>query len=139
MAEQSPPFGLSLSPPCLFTKVVEGALTPLREVGVRYLNYPRRLAYPSPIQRAVERSQGLDAFGTSAVGASSQLGKEQALPCAENLFARCGVRLTEERAPAVLNCLSSFRAGMWYTETIVRGSWGIWHPQLQSRGSDCFI
>ncbi len=32
------PFGLSLSP-CVFTKVVEGALTPLREVGVRILNY----------------------------------------------------------------------------------------------------
>ncbi len=32
------PFGLSLSP-CVFTKVVDGALTPLREVGVRILNY----------------------------------------------------------------------------------------------------
>ncbi len=70
---------------------------------------PRRLAYPSPIQRAVGRSQGLDASAPQPVGASSQLGKEQALPCAENLFARCGVRLTEERAQAVLNCLSSFR------------------------------
>ncbi len=32
------PFGLSLSPR-VFTKIVEGALTPLREVGVRILNY----------------------------------------------------------------------------------------------------
>ncbi len=32
------PFGLSLSPR-VFTKVVEGALTPWREVGVRILNY----------------------------------------------------------------------------------------------------
>ncbi len=32
------PFGLSLSLH-VFTKVVEGALTPLREVGVRILNY----------------------------------------------------------------------------------------------------
>ncbi len=32
------PFGLSLSPR-VFTKVVEGALAPLREVGVRILNY----------------------------------------------------------------------------------------------------
>ncbi len=32
------PFGLSLSPR-VFTKVVEGALTPLREVGIRILNY----------------------------------------------------------------------------------------------------
>ncbi len=32
------PFGLSLSPR-VFTKVIEGTLTPLREVGVRILNY----------------------------------------------------------------------------------------------------
>ncbi len=32
---------------------------------------------------------------TQPVGASGQLGKEQALPCAENLFSRCGVRLGE--------------------------------------------
>ncbi len=56
---------------------------------------PRRLAYPSPIQRAVGRSQGLGAPAPQPVGASGQLGKEQALPCAENLFSRCGVRLGE--------------------------------------------
>ncbi len=48
---------------------------------------PRRLARPCPIQRAVVRSQGL--------GVSGRLGKKQALPCAENLFSRCGVRLGE--------------------------------------------
>ncbi len=56
---------------------------------------PRRLAYPSPIQRAVGRSQGLGAPAPQPVGASGQLGKEQALPCAENLFSRCEVRLGE--------------------------------------------
>ncbi len=56
---------------------------------------PRRLAYPSPIQRAVGRSQGLGAPAPQPVGASGQLGIEQALPCAENLFSRCGVRLGE--------------------------------------------
>ncbi len=56
---------------------------------------PRRLAYPSPIQRAVGRSQGLGAPAPQPVGASGQLGKEQALPCAENLFSLCGVRLGE--------------------------------------------
>ncbi len=30
-------------------------------------------------------------------------------------------------------------AGMWYHWNSFRGSWGIWHPQLQSRRSDCFI
>ncbi len=49
---------------------------------------PRRLAHPGPIQRAVVRSQGLGASAPQPVGASSQLGKEQALPCAENLFSR---------------------------------------------------
>ncbi len=34
------------------------------------------------------------------VGASSQLGKEQALHCAENLFSRCGVKLSEEQSYA---------------------------------------
>ncbi len=53
------------------------------------------MAYPSPIQRAVGRSQGLGAPAPQPVGASGQLGKEQALPCAENLFSWCGVRLGE--------------------------------------------
>ncbi len=37
IAVQGPPFGLSLSPR-VFMKVVEGALAPLREVGIRILN-----------------------------------------------------------------------------------------------------
>ncbi len=41
------------------------------------------------------RSQGSGATAPQPVGASGQLGKEQALPCAENLFSRCGVRLGE--------------------------------------------
>ncbi len=56
---------------------------------------PRRLAYPSPIQRAVGRLQALGATAPQPIGASGQLGKEQALPCADNLFSRCGVRLGE--------------------------------------------
>ncbi len=71
-------------------------------------------AWPAP--RTVVRSQGPGASAPQPVGASGQLGKEQALPCAENLFSWCGVdsvsmtaRLTEERAQSVLNCLSSFR------------------------------
>ncbi len=49
------------------------------------------------------------------VGASGQLGKEQALPCAENLFSWCGVRLGEfDGMPHGRSCpsspeLSSFR------------------------------
>ncbi len=47
----------------------------------------------------VGRSQGLGAPAPQPVGASGQLGKEQALPCAENLFSRCGVRLGEYDGP----------------------------------------
>ncbi len=68
---------------------------PVTGSGCQDPQLPRRLAYPSPIQRAVGRSQGLGASAPQPVGASGQLGKEQALPCAENLFSRCGVRLGE--------------------------------------------
>ncbi len=105
------PFGLSLSPR-VFTKVAEGALAPLWEVGIRILNCLEH----GPRARTVVRSQGPGASAPQPVGASGQLGKEQALPCAENLFSWCGVdlvsmtaRLMEERAQSVLNCLSSFR------------------------------
>ncbi len=77
------PFGLSLSP--------EGALAPLREVGIRILNCLEH----GPRARTVMRSQGPGASAPQPVGALCQLGKEQALPCAENLFSWCGVRLGE--------------------------------------------
>ncbi len=81
------PFGLSLSPR-VFTKVVEGALTPLREVGVRILNYldDWLILAQSREQLGDHRDLVLQ-----PVGASGQLGKEQALHCAENLFSLCGV------------------------------------------------
>ncbi len=68
---------------------------PITGGGCQDPQLPRRLAYPSPIQRAVGRSQGIGAPAPQPVGASGQLGKEQALPCAENLFSRCRVRLCE--------------------------------------------
>ncbi len=89
------PFGLSLSTR-VFTKVAEGALAPLREVGIRILNCLEH----GPRVRTVVRSQGPGASAPQPVGASGQQGKEQALPCAENLFSRCGVRLGEyDNAP----------------------------------------
>ncbi len=88
------PFGLSLSAR-VFTKIAEGALAPLREVGIRILNCLEH----GPHARTVVRSQGPGASAPQPVGASGQLGKEQALPCAENLFSRCGVRLGEYDGP----------------------------------------
>ncbi len=48
---------------------------------------PRRMAYPSPIQRAVGRSQGLGASAPQPVGASGSTGKRAISPlCRESLF-----------------------------------------------------
>ncbi len=92
MAVQGPPLRVLPVSPC----VHEGRRRrpyPVTGGGCQDPQLPRRLAYP--IQRAVGRSQGLGAPAPQPVGASGQLGKEQALPCAENLFSRCGVRLGE--------------------------------------------
>ncbi len=94
MAVQGPPLRAFPVSPC----VHEGRRRrpyPVTGVGCQDPQLHRRLAYPSPIQRAVRRSQGLGAPALQPVGASGQLGKEQVLPCAENLFSRCGVRLGE--------------------------------------------
>ncbi len=94
MAVQGPPLRALPISPC----VHEGCRRrpyPVTGSGRQDPQLTRRLAYSSPIQRAVERSQGLGAPAPQPVGASGQLGKEQALPRAENLFSRCGVRLGE--------------------------------------------
>ncbi len=64
------PFGLSLSLR-VFTKVAEGALAPLWEVGIRILNCLEH----GPRVRTVVRSQGSGATAPQPVGASGQLGK----------------------------------------------------------------
>lgn len=56
------PFGLSLSP-CVFTKVMEAALVPMRERGICILSYHDNSYAQSP----------------QPVGSSGQLGKEQIL------------------------------------------------------------
>ncbi len=94
MAVQGPPLRALPVSPC----VHEGRRRrpyPVTGGGCQDPQLPRRLAYPSPIQRAVGRSQGLGPPAPQPVGASGQLGKEQALPCVDNLFSRCGVRLGE--------------------------------------------
>ncbi len=94
MAVQGPPLRALPVSPCVH-EGCRGRPYPVTGSGCQDPQLPRRLAYSSPIQRAVGRSQGLGAPAPQPVGASGQLGKEQALPCAENLFSRCGVRLGE--------------------------------------------
>ncbi len=87
MAVQGPPLRLSLSPR-VFTKVVEGTLTPLQEVGVRFLNY-----LDDWLILAQSREQ-LGDHRDLVLWHFSQLGL-RVLPCAENLFSLCGFRLCE--------------------------------------------
>ncbi len=94
LAVQGPPLRALPVSPCVH-EGCRGRPYPVTGSGRQDPQLPRQLAYPSPTQRAVGRSQGLGAPAPQPVGASGQLGKEQALPCAENLFSRCGVRLGE--------------------------------------------
>ncbi|KAL0146880.1 hypothetical protein M9458_057819 [Cirrhinus mrigala] len=79
------PFCLSLSPR-VFTKVAEAALAPLPPSGNWAL--PRRLANPSSLVGFGLRSQGRGFQPPGSVGTSGQLGKEQTLSGAEDLFSR---------------------------------------------------
>ncbi len=105
------PFGLSLSPH-VFTKVVEGALTPLREVGVRILNYLDDLLILAQSREQLGDHRDLVFRHLSQLGLRVNWEKSKLSPVQRISF--LGVlsmtaRLTEERAQAVLNCLSSFR------------------------------
>ncbi len=104
--QDPPPRAVPVSP-CLF-EGRRGRPYPATGSGHQGPQLHRRLAYLGPIQRAVVRSQGLGASAPQPVGASGQLGKEQALPCAENLVSQCGVRLGEyDGTPHGRACLSS--------------------------------
>ncbi len=90
----------------------------------RAWQYRDWLAYPSPIQRVVGRSQGLGASAPQPVGVSGQLGKEQALACAENLFSLCGVRLGEyDGTPHGGTCPSSAELPEFHQRQECRYHW----------------
>ncbi len=99
-------------PPRVFTKVAEGALAPLREVGIRILSCLEH----GPHARTVVRSQGPGASAPQPVGASGQLEKSKLSPVQRISFlgveldsVSMTAHLTDECAQSVLNCLSSFR------------------------------
>ncbi len=101
------PFGLAMSPR-VFTKVVEGALVPMREQGIRILNY---------LDDWLILAQSQELGSLPPVGLSGQLGKEQTLPSAEDLFSQYGVGFSQTVCTphrgtcsvSVLNCLNTFR------------------------------
>ncbi len=109
------PFGLSLSPR-VFTKVVEGALTPLREVGVRILNYLDDWLILAQSREQLGDHRDLVLRHLSQLGLRVNWEKSKLSPVQRISFVGVELdsvsmtaRLTEERAQAVLNCLSSFR------------------------------
>ncbi len=109
------PFGLSLSPR-VFTKVVEGALTPLREVGVRILNYLDDWLILAQSREQLGDHRDLVLRHLSQLGLRVNWEKSKLSPVQRIYFlgveldsVSMTARLTEERAQAVLNCLSSFR------------------------------
>ncbi len=109
------PFGLSLSPR-VFTKVVEGALTPLREVGVRILNYLDDWLILAQSREQLGDHRDLVIRHLSQLGLRVNWEKSKLSPVQRISFlgveldsVSMTARLTEERAQAVLNCLSSFR------------------------------
>ncbi len=109
------PFGLSLSPR-VFTKVAEAALVPLREQGVRILNYLDDWLILAQSQDQLcehrdwcSRTSASWAFGSTGKRANS-------CQCRGSLFSVWSldsgnqtVRLTQERAQSVLNCLNTFK------------------------------
>ncbi len=113
MAVQSPPLRALPVSPC----VHEGRRRhpyPVTGGGCQDPQLPWRLAYPSPIQRAVPRDLVLRHF--SQLGLRVNWEKSKLSPVQRISF--LGVELdlvsmtaclTEERVQAVLNCLSSFR------------------------------
>ncbi len=94
VAVQGPPLRALPLSPCLH-EGRRGRPCPVTGSGRQDPQLSRRLAHSGPVPRTVVRSQGSGASAPQPVGASGQLGKEQALPCAENLFSWCGVRLGE--------------------------------------------
>ncbi len=84
------PFRLSLSPH-VFTKVAEAALVPLREQGVCILKYIDHRLILAQFQDQLYEHRDLVLSHLSQL-VQGQLGKEQTLPDAEDLFSWYGVR-----------------------------------------------
>ncbi len=143
---QSPALRAVPVAPCLHESSGGSPCSPER-TGRAHSQLPRRLAYTSSVAGPVMRTQGHGALAPQPVGPSGQLGKEQTLPGAEDLFSRYGVRLGQsDSAPhagtrsvgvELLEYIQEQDGGT--TETVFRGSWGIWRLRRRSRRWGCSI
>ncbi len=109
------PFGLSLSPR-VFTKVAEAALVPLREQGVRILNYLDDWLILAQSQDQLCEHRDMVLSHLSQLGLQVNWEKSKLSPVQRNSFLGMELdsvsqtaRLTQERAQSVLNCLNTFK------------------------------
>ncbi len=108
-------FGLSLSPR-VFTKVVEAALVPLREQGVRILNYLDDWLILAQSRRQLSAHRDLVLKHLSLLGLRVNWEKSKLVLTQRISFlgmefdsVNQTARLTQERAQSVLNCIKTFR------------------------------
>ncbi len=107
------PFGLSLSPR-VFTKVVEVALVPLREQGVRILNYLDDWLILAQSRKQLSAHKDLVLKHLSLLGLRVNWEKSKLVPTQRISFlgmefdsVNQTARLTQERAQSVLNCFKT--------------------------------
>ncbi len=107
------PFGLSLSPR-VFTKVVEATLVPLREQGVRILNYLDDWLILAQSRRQLSAHRDLVLKHLSLLGLRVNWEKSKLVPTQRISFlgmefdsVNQTARLTQERAQSVLNCFKT--------------------------------
>ncbi len=107
------PFGLSLSPR-VFTKVVEAALVPLREQGVRILNYLEDWLILAQSRKQLSAHRDLVLKHLSLLGLRVNWEKSKLVPTQRISFlgmefdsVNQTARLTQERAQSVLNCFKT--------------------------------
>ncbi len=101
------PFGLSLSPR-VFTKVAEAALVPLREQGVRILNYLDDWLILAQSQDQLCEYREMMLSHLSQLGLQVNWEKSKLSPVQRISFLSMELdsHLTQERAQSVLNCFS---------------------------------
>ncbi len=109
------PFGLSLSPR-VFTKVVEAALVPLREAGIRILNYLDDWLILAQSRALLCEHRDMVLSHLSRLGLQVNREKSKLSPMQRVSFlgmeldsVNLTARLSEERAQSMLRCLSSAR------------------------------
>ncbi|XP_051562812.1 uncharacterized protein LOC127446152 [Myxocyprinus asiaticus] len=109
------PFGLSLFP-CVFMKVAEATLAPLREVGIHILNFLDNWLILADSRELLCAHRDLVLRNLSRLGLRVNWEKSKLSPVQSIFFlgleldsVSMTARFTNEQAQSVLNCLKAFR------------------------------